>query len=279
MRPKISVLLPIYNGQRFLKKALASLFNQSLEEIEIIAVDDASQDDSLAVLKSIKEKRLRVFHHQKNQGLAKTINHAARKAKAPLLARMDQDDLSYPERLEKQYAYMLKHKLDLVGSWYEDIDDQGQVVKKVCRLTAHQDLKKALLVNTYFCHGSLLFNKDVWEKVGGYNKEFDYAEDYDFISRVALLKGVRFGNVAKILYQHGVNPYGMSLSRQKYQEKTREKISKRNFRRWQDYYHWGFIGKSEEEKPYQKEVADRLAKEFIKRGLVHLSLVEYFFPG
>lgn len=278
--PAISIVLPLYNGKAaFLEQAVASLVKQTFADFEIVIVDDGSQNDSLKVVQAIRDSRIRIIKHRKNMGLATTLNTGIQAAKGRLIARMDQDDLSHPKRLERQSKYLQKHRLDLIGTWYEDIDDCGQSLKKICRLTSHSDLKKALLVDTYFCHGSLLFIKNIWETARRYDRKFDYAEDYDFISRVACLPQVKLGNVPRILYQHRVNICGMSLSQREKQENIRRKISKRNWRNWKNYYCRGYVGKNKKEKQYQIETADRLAFEFRKRGYFGLALAESLFRG
>jgi len=276
--PKISVVLPLYNGEQFLNQAIDSLINQTFKDFELIIVDDASTDSSLKIARSLKDKRIKILLNKANQGLSKTLNQGIKAAKASVIARMDQDDISSPHRLKIQLQELITGKYCLLGTCYQDIDHKGQTIKKIRRLCSSSDLKKSLLTNTYFCHGSLMFKKNIWQKVNGYDSRFDYAEDYDFISRIALISGCKLGNIPKILYSHRVNPLGMSLSHQHKQQTARDKISKRNFNAWENFYSPRYTKpKHNFEKKFQKEVARELTKAFLKKGLVKQSLSELLF--
>ena len=100
--PEISIIMSVYNGMPYLRQAVQSILNQTYKHFEIIIVDDASTDDSLRYLKSIKDKRVNLIKNLKNLGLASSLNIALRKARGDYIARMDADDVSLPRRLETQ---------------------------------------------------------------------------------------------------------------------------------------------------------------------------------
>src|SRR5437660_806769 len=99
--PLVSVLLPVYNGARFLEGGIESILSQSYRNIELIIINDGSSDDSAQIISKFHDPRIRAYS-QENQGLAATLNRAIHLAKGEYLARQDQDDLSLPQRLEKQ---------------------------------------------------------------------------------------------------------------------------------------------------------------------------------
>ncbi|HEX2925590.1 MAG TPA: glycosyltransferase [Ruminiclostridium sp.] len=106
--PKISILMPVYNTEKYLSRSIESVLSQTFKDFEIIAVDDGSNDNSVKLLEeySRKDSRVKVFQNEKNRGVSYSLNHAIRHASAPLVARMDSDDIMVRDRLEKQFAYM-----------------------------------------------------------------------------------------------------------------------------------------------------------------------------
>lgn len=266
---KVSIILPVFNGSVHLNLAIKSLLSQTLKNFELIIIDDHSTDNSLKIIKKFTDKRIKLIVNSANLGLAASLNKAILISNADFIARMDQDDISYPNRIKMQLTFMKKNKIDLLGTWYQDINTQGKVVKTLRRLTSNQDLKKALLINTYFCHGSIMFTKKSWKKTNGYNTQYNYAEDYDFISKVSQLDGSNIENLPKILYYHRVNPKGMSLSKQKLQHSMSNKISKRNLSQWQQFYSFQYSQvKHSEGIKFQKQVSKNLIKVFFKKLLI-----------
>lgn len=133
VKPKISVVLPVHNNAYFLPECLDSLLTQSYEEIEIIAIDDFSRDDSYRVLKAFRQidKRLRVYRNVKHYGQAMTLNRAIRRAKGQYVAFMDADDILYKDRLKKQLTFLENNpKVVAVGTQCTFISGQGKRLSK-----------------------------------------------------------------------------------------------------------------------------------------------------
>src|SRR3989344_1456117 len=129
MKPKISVIMSVYNGMPYLEQAAESVLNQTYKNFEFIIVDDASTDDTLKYLKLLKDRRIKLIRNKKNLGLAASLNIALRQAKGDYIARMDADDISYPERLDIQLKFLTKNKsIDLCGSWVTLINDEGEKI-------------------------------------------------------------------------------------------------------------------------------------------------------
>jgi glycosyltransferase involved in cell wall biosynthesis len=130
-KPLISVLLPVHNAGATLAECIQSLLNQSYKQIEIIAIDDFSSDNSRSILNSLKktDKRLRVYKNVKRYGIAVTLNRLAKKAKGSFIAFMDTDDISSPNRLKKQLNFLLKNAdVVAVGSQCTFIDERGKKI-------------------------------------------------------------------------------------------------------------------------------------------------------
>ncbi|MFP4098957.1 MAG: glycosyltransferase family 2 protein [Alphaproteobacteria bacterium] len=185
--PDISVLMSVYNGERFLKQAIESILAQSFSNFEFIIINDGSTDQSGEMIKSYEEKDRRiVFIDQDNQGLIAALNTGIDVANADLIARMDADDIAHPERLAKQYAYMQEHQNTLaLGSAVNVIDDQG-IEKLHVTYPVKEDVKHYLInQGSPLAHPATMFRKVAVQSLGGYRKAYKHAEDYDLWLRLS----------------------------------------------------------------------------------------------
>jgi glycosyltransferase involved in cell wall biosynthesis len=187
--PKISVLLPVFNGEEFLAETLASILVQSLHDIEIIAINDGSTDATAAILEKVSRQdgRLKVFH-QKNCGISDSLNAALGFATAPLVARIDSDDLMEPTRLERQLAFIADHP-DIAGcgSYFSLINKEGQVRGEIRPLPRSvEELHRYLAGGGQlrYTHPTLLYKRDAALGVGGYRREYEPCEDVDLFLRM-----------------------------------------------------------------------------------------------
>lgn len=181
---KISVIMSVYNGRPYLKEAIRSILTQTYKNFEFIIVDDASTDDSLKYLKSLKDQRIIIIKNKKNLGLAASLNKALQISSGNFIARMDADDISLPERFKSQLDYLSKHKeVDLCGSWVDLIDEKGQKIGEKKYPTNNLDIKKALCWYPPIIHPTLMSKAKVFKVLHGYKKEYDMAEDYELLLR------------------------------------------------------------------------------------------------
>ena len=175
--------------------ALESLLSQTFVNFEVIAIDDGSTDNSAEVLNAVADQRIRVFH-QANMGLAATLNRGLSLARGSLIARQDQDDLSYPERLGKQVEYMdLNPDCVLLGTAAEIWVGDKRSDRNHDHPTDHSTLAFDLLFNNPFVHSSVMMRRDVVLRIGGYSTDpgRQPPEDYELWSRLA-----RVGKVANL---------------------------------------------------------------------------------
>ena len=189
MYAKVSVLLPVRNAASTLGEAVESLLRQTLQDLEIIAVEDGSDDESLAILRGLAEtdNRLQVFD-QKAQGIVMALNFAAQQATAPLLARMDADDICEPERLALQLAVMEREPdLAALGSSVVGFGQVGEGWQRYLDwlngLKDSEAVHRNLYVESPLAHPSVMMRRTAFEGVGGY-REFDGPEDYDLWLRL-----------------------------------------------------------------------------------------------
>jgi len=183
--PKVSVILPVYNGEKTVAEAVRSILNQHHENFELLIVDDCSIDRTSAIVDSLQDPRVRIFHLPENVGRAEARNFGMSAARGVYLAMMDADDISYPDRLRLQVSFMDTHpELALCGGWADLLDPTGR------RLEWRQPhdpalIKRNLLRSNPFIHSTILFRRGVIDDVGGFDKTLEPAEDYDLYLRIA----------------------------------------------------------------------------------------------
>jgi len=181
--PKISVVMSVYNGEKYLKEAVDSILNQSFKDFEFIIINDGSTDGSKEILENYKDERIRLFNNQ-NQGLIGSLNEAIGYSRGEYIARMDADDISLPERLEKQISFMESKKIVLCGSWAEVIDSIGNTIKHyIYPPIGSKKIRLYSIIHCPFIHPSVMFRKEIFEKVGGY-KSYKNIEDYELWTRI-----------------------------------------------------------------------------------------------
>lgn len=195
--PKISVLMPVYNTEKFLKEAIDSILNQTFEDFEFLIINDASTDNSKNIILSYDDKRIRYFKNIKNLGVARTLNKGLRLAKGKYIARMDADDRALPSRLEKQVAYMDAHpEISVCGTWLKAIFDTKSKIWKVP--TTHDEIRSLMLFHDAVFHPTVMMRMEIIKKYNfQYKLTFPCAEDYDLWMR--MIGHSRFANIPEVL--------------------------------------------------------------------------------
>ena len=202
MDPKVSVILPARNAGVFLKDAIDCILNQSLRDIELVLIDHSSHDETAEVCKSsaASDSRITLIRHRPSS-FAEVLNFAIGVASAPIVARMDADDLCSPERLELQVQALARQRVDVVGSQALLIDTVGSRIGTVDYPLSHHDISAALKFRNPICHPAVVARKDVFTSVGGYRIGVGIAEDMDLWLRVQEVGG-RFVNLEHRLLQY-----------------------------------------------------------------------------
>ena len=187
-----------YNGLPYLKEAVKSILNQKFGDFEFIIVDDASTDETQSYLKSIKDGRVKIITNKKNLGLALSLNEALGLSKGRYIARMDADDVSYPQRLDAQLNFLKNHpNTDLCGSWVTLINNDGHIIGQKKNPTEDADIKKKLGIYPPIIHPTFFGNRSFFIDSGGYKDEFDGAEEYELLCRTK--NQYKYANVPKKL--------------------------------------------------------------------------------
>lgn len=177
--PIVSVIIPVYNVDAYLQVAINSIINQSFSNLELILVDDGSEDDSLSICKSFQDARIKILINDENKGLAYSLNKGMRQAKGKYIARMDGDDIAQKDRLKTQVEFLDKNpNVGLVGTWMRSFGASNFLKKYPENIT---DCRIELLFEVPVGHPSVMFRLDLVEKFDlFYNEEYEtYGEDYD----------------------------------------------------------------------------------------------------
>lgn len=193
--PKLSVLLPVYNGAAHVGDAVASVLDQTFADFELLILDDASPDDSAAIAESFGDARVRVVRNEENVGQVATLNRGLRAASGEYIARLDQDDVCLPARFERQVAVLdADPSVAVVGTWIDVVDDDGRVVDALrTTIDGLADAVFLTLVNRLpIAHPSVMVRTRPVLDAGGYDEAVRYCEDMDLWRRLLLAgRGIR----------------------------------------------------------------------------------------
>jgi hypothetical protein len=232
--PAISVAMSVYNGERFLDEAIESVLGQSMRDFELLILDDGSTDGSRRIIEAhaARDSRIRPIIRE-NRGLIASLNQLIEEARAPLIARMDADDICKPERFARQFAFLEAHPdHGVVGCWAEDIDEDGEPypVPEHDHPLDHEAFLEAIEQSEpLLCHPAVMFRRDIVRAAGGYHAAFRHCEDLDLWLRLA--SSTRIANLperliryrhyaSQVSYRHAVEQQiGAAVARIAYRER------------------------------------------------------------
>lgn len=216
--PLVSVCLPIFNAEPYLLDCLKSITSQSYKNIELIAVDDCSTDKSFAILKKFAKNNplIKVFQNHKNLGVSQTFNFAISKSKGSFIARMDADDIMFPNRIADQISFFKTHPEHvIVGGQCKLINKLGQPIGEKRFPTDHDQIYKMLFRTVPMQQPTITINKSLLPKNFLYgNPKFTPAEDYGLFFSAA--KYGKFANLAEFTHYYREHNSNISLVKPKY---------------------------------------------------------------
>lgn len=223
---RLSVLMGVFNGEGYLPEAMDSILAQTLRDFELIIVDDGSTDGSPKILAdyAARDSRVKIIH-QKNAGLTAALNAAAKVATAPLLARMDPDDVALPTRFEKQVAYFDVHPdVTLLGTRVILIDPYGTAYNWPQHPLTHEEIDEKLMAGEGWAivHPAAMFRRDAFEKVGGYNEKYRTSQDFDLWLRMA--ETGRLANLEEPLLKYRQHLASANFAKAEQQKKLKIQI-------------------------------------------------------
>ena len=202
--PAVSVLMGVWNGAPRVREAVVSVLGQTMGDLELIVVDDGSFDGTAAILESFGDPRLRIERRER-AGLTSALNRGLALARAPLVARLDADDVALPERVARQVAYLDAHPdVGLLGTAAREVDPSGRELRTVSPPTDDTALRRALIRENPFVHSSMVMRRAAVDLVKGYDPGFPVAQDYDLWMRMSRV--TRMANLAEPLVIRRILP-------------------------------------------------------------------------
>ena len=220
--------MPVYNAERFLREAIDSILAQSFKPFEFLIIDDGSTDSSAEIVESYKDERIRFIRNERNLGITPTLNKGIALASCELVARMDADDISHPQRLQKQYVYMKRNpRTAMLSTWARVITED----KRLIRLERYRSnfYYYNLTFECWIYHPTIMFRKSAVEAIGMYR--MPYSEDYDLFWRMS----TRFpiSNLAEPLVDYRISPTSLNgvLKKEEY-DRANEANVLRNIRHY-----------------------------------------------
>jgi glycosyltransferase involved in cell wall biosynthesis len=209
--PNISVIMSVFNGERYIARALMSILSQTYADFELILIDDGSTDSTAQIVSQVKDIRLK-FHRQENRGLTKTLNKALSLAKGRWIARHDADDFSICTRFMEQVDFLDKNpSVGLLGtSCFIQPEKHGIINEVYDYPELHEEILRAFPVYNPFVHGSVMVRRDLLEAHGGYNESYRYVQDYELWSRI--LPTTQSHNLSSPLYVRSIHSEASQMS-------------------------------------------------------------------
>lgn len=205
----VTVLMSVYNGEKFLKEAIESILTQTFEDFEFLIINDGSTDSSVKIIESYNDPRIRLIHNEKNLKLIASLNKGISLAKGKYIARMDCDDISMPGRFEREVKFLETNpEYGLVGTYYTVIDGSGNEKYKVSYPSNNDLIKLFLSVNCPLVHGSVMGKTELFKQNPYGSKEFYAVEDYELWVRMS--KVTKIHNIPEYLFKYRI--YGESFS-------------------------------------------------------------------
>ncbi|WP_462410918.1 glycosyltransferase family 2 protein [Neobacillus sp. Marseille-QA0830] len=213
---KVSVVMAVYNGESHLKESIDSILNQTYRRFEFIIVNDGSTDKTKEILESFRDRRLKIYHLEKNHGQTFSLNFGISKARGKWIARQDADDISLPNRLREQLIYLKKHPyLAGVACMIKSIPGNEPVDQSILNgkqwsnmALTNEQIKEFRFVAPPVIHGSMIFSKHFFQAVGSYNEKYSIGQDFDLWIRM-LDKGI-IEKVPQVLYMYRVEANSLS---------------------------------------------------------------------
>lgn len=209
---QVSIVMPVYNGEEFLRSAIESILKQTFIAFELIIINDGSTDESEAIILSFSDKRILYINHVKNKGLVAALNTGISAASGKYIARMDQDDICLPNRIAAQFAFMEQYtNVVLLGTQLQVVGEKNNSHM----YSKSDELKTSLLIGTSFAHPTVMIRKStIVQNNLKYDDAYLHAEDYGFWSQICKYGVIQNLNEVGILYRKHPKQYTRVYSEQ-----------------------------------------------------------------
>lgn len=184
--PKVTVLMPVYNCESFIKEAINSILDQTFTDFEFIIINDGSTDTTKNIINSYNDIRIKIVNNKKNIGLTKSLNKGLKISKGEYIARMDADDISIKNRLKIESGFLNSNpEYGLIAARYSIIDKNGNILKNSGSYLNPDGIYYTLNFQNCLTHSSVMFRKNIVSKIGAYDKALTQAQDYELWYRLS----------------------------------------------------------------------------------------------
>lgn len=211
LNPRVSVLMPVYNAETYLREAIDSILCQSFKDFEFVIINDGSTDSSVEIIESYIDDRIKLIHNASNVGLIKTLNIGLEVCKGEYIVRMDSDDISLPTRIALQVGFMDSNPaIGVLGSWFEDFGEhiEPKIVKYA---TSDSEIRIRHLYQTHIAHPTAVIRTNLIHKYGlKFDPEYVYGEDYHFWVKVSA--NCKLSNYPEVLVKKRDHPKNITNS-------------------------------------------------------------------
>ncbi len=199
MQPRVTVLMPVYNGEKYLKESMDSILGQTFKDFEFLIINDGSTDNSQRIIESYTDPRIRLIN-QDNQGLSTTLNNGIDLSLGEFIARMDQDDISIKSRLYEQVKFMDSNlEVGVCGSYAVIINEVGLTIGSITHYLKHEEIKAQLLFGSPLAHPTVIFRRSILQ-INNLKYLDIKSEDYDLWVRCS--EFTQLANVNKFLFKY-----------------------------------------------------------------------------
>lgn len=205
----VSVIMPVFNGEKYLVDAIESIIYQTYKNLEFIIIDDGSNDNSLSIIESYNDNRIVVIKNKSNFGLIRTLNIGVELSNGEYICRFDCDDFSYPDRVMRQVDFMEKNpKVALLGTWARIITPGFSFFNKYMRpQTQDKDIRFRMMFESAFIHPTVMLRTKIMSEFK-YNEDYTHAEDYELWLRLS--EKYIVSNLSEVLLDYRVHPSSIS---------------------------------------------------------------------
>ncbi|MBE8713678.1 glycosyltransferase family 2 protein [Sphingobacterium hungaricum] len=203
----VTIFIPVYNAEKYVHAAIKSILEQSFTDFELLIINDGSTDNSLKIIESFDDPRIRIISNEVNIGIGRARALAVEEAKGKYLALLDADDIAYPDRIQKQVDFMELNPSIAASSGFADVIDENSVrTNTTIKVPVGRNLPSLLLFEYVFVNPASIYVLDAVRKAGSYNDQL--CEDYDLLVRIS--RNHKIANIAVPLIQYRVHKDGIS---------------------------------------------------------------------
>ncbi len=220
-QPEISIVMPVFNREKYIKIAVESILNQTFTDFEFVIINDGSTDNTLSILQSFDDKRIKIFTNEQNSGIVFSRNRGLKEAQGKFIGMFDSDDVALPEKFKIQYKFLVENpEFAMVGSWVRWIDENGKILRKKWKLNKPSShIPAIMLFRNYFVQSTILIRREAIPQ-GGYSSGFDIVEDSKMWFDVA--RKYKVANIQKYLVLYRVHSENISDLGEKHLENSKK---------------------------------------------------------